>query len=161
EERARLYQAERLAHAEVEAASARFAFLSATSAALVASLDEREILHRLADMVVPTLADFCFFDAVTPEGQIRRLAWKHADPEQQALCEQVQQFAPPPDFTEHPVARVLRTRTPELAPHVDDAWMQRSATSSEHLAFMRTLASQSLMTVPLVAADRVFGALTF
>ncbi len=56
----------RAGQAEAEDASARLAFLSEASAALVAALDERAILQRLADMAVPTLADFCFFDALTP-----------------------------------------------------------------------------------------------
>jgi PAS domain S-box-containing protein len=161
EERARLYEAERSARAEVEAASTRAAFLAEASAALVATLDEREILHRLADLVVPMLADFCFFDTMTPEGQIRRVAWKHADPEQQACFEQVQQFTPSAEFSEHPVTKVLHTRTAELVPNVDDIWMERAATGPENLAFMHTLAFHSLMAVPLVAANQVFGALTF
>ncbi len=39
--------------------------------------------------------------------------------------------------------------------------MQQAATSPEHLAFMRNLDLQSLMTVPLIAANQCFGVLTF
>jgi PAS domain S-box-containing protein len=161
EERARLYEANRAALAEVEIASARLGFLSEASAALVASLDEREIMHRLADLAVPALADCCFFDAVTPTGQIRRIAWKHADPQQQGFFDHVWRFAPPDGFENHPVARVLRRREAELVPHVDDLWMQQAALNPEHLAFMRSLGFHSLMTVPLIAADQIFGTLTF
>ncbi len=82
----------------------------------MASLDEYEILHRLADLAVPTLADFCFFDAMTPTGHIRRIAWKHADPSQQLFLEQVQKFIPTRASIDHPVIKSLRLRTIELVP---------------------------------------------
>lgn len=159
-DRARLHEAERNAQAEAEA-TRRLAMLSEASAALVASLDAEDILRRLADLAVPALGDSCFFDAVTPDGRLERVAWKYADPEQAECYDAIRQFAPQQQFDGHPVSRAVRTRQSVLVPNVDGAWMERAATSHEHFAFFRRFPFQSLMTVPLIAAERVVGALTF
>ncbi len=139
----------------------RLAFLSEAGAALVASLDEGEILRCLADLAVPALADCCFFDAVTPDGGVQRTAWRHSDPAQQTLFDAVYRAAPPRTLEAHPVAQALRTGSPVLVPDVDDAWLQQAATSPEHLVRLRALGFHSLLAVPLVVEGRAVGALTF
>lgn len=43
---------------------------------LASSLDHEETLARVVGIAVPALADWCAIDVATPEGELRRLAWR-------------------------------------------------------------------------------------
>ncbi|HET7747667.1 MAG TPA: response regulator, partial [Vicinamibacteria bacterium] len=72
EERVKLIR-EQTARAAAEAAERRAAFLAEATTALTASLDYDETLTSLAEVAIPTLADWCVVDAVE-EGVVRRVA---------------------------------------------------------------------------------------
>ncbi len=136
-------------------------FLAEASRLLAASLDYETTLQSVARIVVPILGDFCFFDVVSPHGTIQRVAGQHANPARQSFFAEACQFIQPiAHHGGHPVANVLATGKPAFVPHIDDDWMQRAATSPEHLRFMHEIHLQSLITVPLIARGRTLGALT-
>jgi signal transduction histidine kinase/ActR/RegA family two-component response regulator len=135
-------------------------FLLEASAEFV-SRDEETTLMHLARRTVPFLADFCFFDVVQLDGTIRRVGWAHADPDKHRWFDQVGQFVPPSGPNDHPVAKVLITGEAEFIPEVTDDWMQRVATSPQHLAFMRALELRSVIVLPMIVHQRNLGALTF
>jgi diguanylate cyclase (GGDEF)-like protein len=143
------------------------------------SLDYETTLKNLARRAVPFLADFCFFDVVTPDERIQRVGWAHADPAKQELFDKVCRLAPALNFKDRSVAVVAESPAPATAgvarsgdrattwghpdfePEITDAWMQAAATSPQHLQFMRDLGLSSMMAVPLIVHERKLGALTF
>jgi len=135
-------------------------FLANASSLLAASLDFETTLKNVARLAVPTLADLCVFDLVAESGAIQRVAWFHADPAQQATFDEVWRFVPEIALDRHPVAKALRTGRTEFVPELTDAWMEEVATGSEHLRLMHELAVRSLITVPLMARERVLGAVS-
>ncbi|HEY0737450.1 MAG TPA: ATP-binding protein [Herpetosiphonaceae bacterium] len=139
----------------------RLALLSEVSATLTSLLDYETTLRSVARLAVPVLADFCFFDVVRDGTSIERVAWAHNDPAQQAFFDQVWRYTPPQISSNHPVARAIRTGVTEFVPAIDDAWLQQTASSAEHLDFIRRLAPHAAMYVPVVARERKIGALTF
>ncbi|HEY9812095.1 MAG TPA: ATP-binding protein, partial [Candidatus Sericytochromatia bacterium] len=147
--------------AKSAAAQQRLAFLAEASRVLSSSLDYKTILSNIADLVVPGIADFCFFDAVTPENKIERVVWRHADPNKKEWFNQVQYYIPTQDIQDHPVTSALLTGKAQFIPEVSDDWFQRIAINSEHLQFLRSLNARSLITVPIIAHDRTLGTLTF
>ncbi len=152
---------EQIARAEAEDSQRWSRFLSEASSELSASLDYETTLKNVARLAVPTLADYCFFDVVTEDEKIERVAWAHIDPAQQELADNLWRHIPPQEFKNHPSAKMLSTGKTEFVPEVTDVWMQAAATSPAHLQLMRDLNFHSLMTVPLVARERNLGALTF
>jgi signal transduction histidine kinase/CheY-like chemotaxis protein len=110
---------------------------------------------------VPFLADFCFFDVVTPGETIQRVGWAHADPAKQELFDQVCRLVPALNFKDRLVAKALLTGRPDCEPEITDAWMQAAAANPQHLQFMRDLGLSSMIAVPLIAHERKLGALTF
>ncbi|HZS11261.1 MAG TPA: response regulator, partial [Nitrospirales bacterium] len=68
---------------ELEAAQRRLTFLSDASRALAASLDYTATLQRLAQLVVPTLADYCVVSMLDDHGGFRRIAVAHRDASQE------------------------------------------------------------------------------
>src|SRR5207249_12194957 len=61
-ENARLFAAERRAHAETEAAHARVRFLADAGELFAASLDVEPTLHAIGQITVPAVADGCVLD---------------------------------------------------------------------------------------------------
>lgn len=136
-------------------------FLAEASRLLAASLDYATTLQSVARIVVPILGDFCFFDVISPDGTIQRVAGQHVNPTRQSFFAEACQFIPPAAHHQgHPVANVLATGKPEFSPQIDEGWMKKAAVSKKHLRFMRGIHLQSLMTVPLIARERTLGALT-
>lgn len=136
-------------------------FLAEASSVLAVSLDYKTTLASIARLVVPTLADCCFFDVLTADEKSQRVAWQHVDPDKREWFDRVQHYVPSYPFKHHPAANVLLTGKATFVPEVSHAWMQEAATSEEHFQFMRDLQLRSLMTVPLIAHDRKLGTLTF
>src|SRR5215217_514540 len=70
-------------------------FLAELGQTLASSLDPEETLRRVTRLVVPELADYCFADLVQADGQIRRVAWTHVDPDEQRIFdERLAQYLP-------------------------------------------------------------------
>jgi DNA-binding NtrC family response regulator len=63
-------------------------FLARASAVLGESLDYRETLARVAELVVPEVADWCLIDIADADGQLQPVALVNLDPEkvQAARC---------------------------------------------------------------------------
>ena len=135
-------------------------FLSEASAVLSASLDYKVTLHNLAQITVPILADFCIFDVIGADEQVRRVAWHHGDPAHQAWFEQVQNHVPPSSAKNHPAIKALFLGESSFVPKVTPQWLEEMAFSEEYLQFVQEVELESLLLVPLVAHNQVFGALT-
>jgi PAS domain S-box-containing protein len=136
-------------------------FLAELGRTLASSLDSEETLHRVTRLIVPELADYCFADLIQADGQIRRVAWTHVDPDEQRIFdERLAQYLPVRLHPEHPISRTLEIGEPQFVPEVTSSWLKRIAFSSEHLEFMRGRNFRSQMTIPLRARDRTLGALT-
>jgi len=159
EERGRELAAQQAAHDALRQSEARERFLAHVSQVMSAHLDYKNSLDALVDLVVPAIADVCFFDLLDDDGMIQRRAWKHADPARQEwLAAQVAGPVIIPD--NHPIAQVLRSGEPEFVATVDEAWIQRTSTSPTHERVLRELGFQSLMRVPVRDGDRPIGVLT-
>jgi PAS domain S-box-containing protein len=135
-------------------------FLSEASHTLSGSLEYGEVLSRVTDLIVPRMADYCIVDIVGEEGEIRREAVVHSDPERQQRLERLQEF-PPSETESLGASRVLRTGEPELIPDVTEVWIRAVSRTEEHLELLRSLDPGSELIVPLRARGRVIGSLTF
>lgn len=135
----------------------RLAFLTEVSTLLGQSLDVDETLQRLADLAVPSLADWCTID-VLEEGQLRLAAAAHVDPDKAGLVWQLWDHYGATDG--HGPGKVVRTAEPELLTHVTDELFAFLAHTDEHLNLMRALQPVSAVAVPLIARGRLLGAVT-
>src|SRR5581483_9858388 len=81
--RARLYQAQRDARAEAEAAQRWLRFLAEAGTTLSATLDYEETLAQVAQLAVPALADWCDVCVPNEAGQVERRAFAVGDPARQ------------------------------------------------------------------------------
>ncbi len=135
-------------------------FLAEASSVLATSLDYQTILHNIAQLAVPALADCCFFDVLSSRNTFQLLIWKHVDPAKQGWLERARCHTPRPEQRHHPVVQSLTTGQTVLVPEVTEAWLEAIAVNPEHLQFLHALDIGSLMTIPLIVQDRKLGALT-
>lgn len=135
-------------------------FLARAGEALASSLDYQTTLNSVAQLVVPHLADWCFVDVVTDDGQLERVAAGHADPEKRAFQLELQERYP--TRLDDPVgpASVLRTGKPEWVGHITEEMVRASAYDEEHFRLLQGYGLTSLLCVPMIARERTVGVLT-
>jgi signal transduction histidine kinase len=159
---ARLYESERQARAEAEAARQRLAFLAEASEILSMSLEYETRVMRLTQLAVPYLADWCIADMIQDDGSVRRLKIALADASKEPLAEQLQQRYPVLGRdVQHTILSVLKSAQSWMDSEVSETRLAAEARDAEHLAILRGLGFRSEMVVPLVARERILGTLTF
>jgi PAS domain S-box-containing protein len=127
---------------------------------LSSTLDYEEALRRLADLVVPQLADWCSVHLATASGEIRQGAVAHSDPAMLELAAEYRERWPVrPDEPGGPAA-VIRTGRSELVADIPDEVLVESIPDPERLALLRKLGLRSVIVVPIAAAGKTLGALT-
>jgi PAS domain S-box-containing protein len=146
---------------EAKEAERRQRFLAEAGAVLAGSLDHQETLERVARLAVPTLGEWCAVDIVDARGTPRRLALAHADPAKVDLGLEIHRRYPPDLAAESGIGGVLRTGRPELYGEIDDDTLVASAVDEEHLRLLREIGLRSAMLVPMRAAGRTTGVISF
>ncbi|MGH3002261.1 MAG: ATP-binding protein [Gaiellaceae bacterium] len=138
----------------------RLVFLAEASELLASSLDYERTLRRLADLVVPRLADWCTIDMLAEDGSIERLAVAHQDPAKVRYVEELAKRYPSDPEATSGVPQVLRSGEPELIPYVTEELLVEAVKGDDELArIVRELELRSAITVPLIARGRTLGAL--
>ncbi|HEX9053118.1 MAG TPA: GAF domain-containing protein [Anaeromyxobacter sp.] len=158
EDLAHLTQSERAARAL--AGGRRERQVPIDRAFLEAALDYRRTLRTLVAAVVPRFADWCFVDLIDGDGIPRRVEVAHADPSSAPLAQEMRSLAVGPGSAT-PGAQTIRDRAPRLYRDVTSEVMTWATHGERHLAVLRAIKPNSLLAVPLIARDRVIGALTF
>jgi len=158
--RATLFDAEAVARASAEAAGRQLAFIADASAAL-SSLDYEATLQHVAQLAVPSFADYVAIDLLDGYGNIQRVASAHADPAKEAVLRRTWRYYPRAADAGHPLRQALVSGQPTLVADVDDGWVQQVARSPEHLSDVHALNPRSLIIVPLAARGHTLGVATF
>ncbi len=159
-ERARFHDAER-------AARARLALLADAGVLLAGSLDEAATLATLVGLIVPGFADWCTVNLLGPaahasdEGFLPPLA-RHADPARQGLLEELLRRYPADPRGDGPLGQVVQTAQPLLllAPP-GEALIRDNAPDDDYLDLLGQVGLAASMVVPLIAHERMLGALRF
>ncbi len=99
---------------EARRAEARARLLARASEALSASLEPDSTLASVTRLVVPEFADWCTLDVASADGEIRRRAVAHVDPEKVRWAEELQERYPPHQNDARGVPHVIETGRSEL-----------------------------------------------
>ncbi|MEX2154048.1 MAG: PAS domain-containing sensor histidine kinase [Gemmatimonadaceae bacterium] len=151
---------EQAARAVAERSARRLRFLAESSAVLSSSLDYTATLATLASLCVQEIADWTVIYGLTEDGAPRRMHIAHRDTSKEALARELRGI-PIDQQGLHPVLEVLRTRQPRVVNGVTDAMRAAMTSNPRELELMRALHVTSYMLVPIVARDRVLGAISF
>jgi PAS domain S-box-containing protein len=136
-------------------------FLANATEVLGSSLDYEETIRRVAELAVPTIADWCAVDIVDENGVLQRIAVAHSDPAKVALAHELHERWPPDPDALRGVAFVVRTGQPDMLSDITDEMIEAGAADAEHLSLIRKLELRSYICVPVVAGGQILGAITF
>lgn len=117
---------------------------------VASSLDQQEIATRLAETVVPKLADGALLELVDPAGARGLAVAHHRDP---ALARRARDV--------HLADAVLRAREPSCLRDVSPGKLASLAEDEASRATLRVLAPASILSIPLAAAGREMGTWVF
>src|SRR5437763_339087 len=136
-------------------------FLAEAGHILAATLDYDTTLSTLASLVVPRLADWFIVDLAEDDGTMRRVAVAAAQPEKQALLEELSRDYSPRAGSPQPAALALERGGTVHFPDFTPESLRATTRDERHFELMTKLDPRSAIAVPLVARGRTLGALTF
>ena len=152
--------AERAAAVDAMAeANQRLQLLADVGRVLSGSLDIGEQLDRLAELVVPALADWCWIVVTDEQGRLHEAAWSHRDPAQREAVAAYVAATVQAMGDEHNARVVMRTGRPVAVPEVDVERIAAALHDPAGREALRRLAPRSGLVVPLVARGESIGAL--
>ena len=132
--------------------------LEQASGLLSESLDRAVVLERLAQLAVPTIADWCIVHTMD-HGEARLAAVEHADPAKRGAARTVaERYAL---VGESAVSRVLQGGAGELLATITEDTLRAAARDEEHLARLLAAGYRSAIVVPMRGRSGVIGSLTF
>src|ERR1700682_5450984 len=159
EERAK-FAREQAARAEAEARQKRLAFLADASNVLGGSLDCKETLQNLAQLIVPKIADFCVVHTAEENDSLRPVAVANTDsrdhPKLRALAEQF----PTSQAAYQSAKRAFETGKSEIHCDLDDGALQELFDQQADRDFVRSMDVTAFIAVPLRTRDRLLGTIT-
>ncbi len=146
---------------ERKQAEERQHILDQASTILVSSLDHQITLKEVAELIVPALADYCRIALIDEDRQIRDISVNHIDPEKITLVKALYEEYKDMSAVTYGVQRLLATGKPEFITHVSERVLETVRDYPSLLAIVDALELKSYMGVPLIARDRIIGAITF
>jgi PAS domain S-box-containing protein len=141
-------------------AQERETFLARASEVLASSLDYERTVQAVADLAVPTFADWCVVQMAAGDGAPRRIAVAHRDPAKVALAIRLQEEYPADPDASTGASAVLRTGRTEHVSDIPLEAVDAAARDDRHREMLRSLSLRSYISVPLIAAGRILGVLT-
>ena len=156
-----LYEEQRHARESADHARQQATFLAQAGSVLGSSLDYERTLRSVANLAVPTMADWCAVDIVVDRGMLQRIAVAHVDPEKVEFARTLQERYPADPNAPGGVHDVIRTGKPAFMSRIPGALLDASARDAEHLRIIRELNLRSYMCVPLTIQQKAVGAITF
>src|SRR5438477_530594 len=146
---------------ERKRAEERRRVLQAVSDLLASPFNQQIMLREIAGLIVPAVADYCLIAIVDEQQQITDIKINHIDPQQlelvRALYEQYKGRA----NTLHGVQRILETGKSDLVSTISGPFLEGVRDNPELLRIIHALGLQSYMGTPLIARDKIIGAITF
>ena len=156
DERAELLISERAARAEAGTAQERLTFLLHAGSLVAATRDRDELLDQVAQLVVPSLADYCVVFLPTPDGRLCASALTHRDPDLAKTLTHLR---------EHPIPlagpliaqRAYTARATQFIPEVAvkmPAWLRAEP---ELMSVVKLMRPESAIGAPLLAGRDLLG----
>jgi PAS domain S-box-containing protein len=144
----------------LRAAQRSQSFLLLASDVLARASSYAETVERLAAVAVPALGDLCFIDVRQDDGQLVRMAARHADPAKRELVAELQRNYSPMLNTPHPSVSAIETGESRWSSDMTEAFLRATTIDDHHFDIVSSLGFTSYMAVPLIAQDKVLGCVT-
>lgn len=139
----------------------RAVFLNELSRLIGSSLAYDRMLARCARLAVPLLGDLCAIDIQDADGTLRRAACAHVDPTKEGVAYEARARYGFSTTAPGGVPAVLNSHRSTLISPATPADLEQAAQNAEQLQLFQQVGISAWMTVPMIARERAFGAVTF
>ena len=156
-----LYHEQREAREAADHARQQAAYLAQAGTVLSSSLDYEATLRSVANLSVPTIADWCAIDMVGDRGALQRIAVAHVDPAKVEFARMLQERYPADPNAPGGVHEVIRTGKPAYMSRIPPELLEAAAQDDEQRRIIRELNLTSYMSVALTVQGKAIGAITF
>ncbi len=140
-------------------ANQRLELLAEAGRVLSSTLDIDEQLQRLADLVVPGLADWCWIVTTDEHGRLQESASAHRDPSRRGLVARYVRMMVQSVTDDGAPRMVFRTGQPLVIAELTPERMARSLTDPQARETLLELAPSSVAAVPLTIRGQTVGVL--
>lgn len=134
------------------------AFVANASRILATTLAPDAIIERLADLVVPSLADWCIVQVMHADGRLHPVEIKHRNAQTAAMWELFRRW-PSPTERHGSAGSVAYHEQAVLIPRISDE-MLRGRVDASFAPTLQAMRLRSAMTVPLTTRGRALGTMT-
>lgn len=134
-------------------------FLATASTQLTASLDYEATIQQIAQLAVPTLADWCTVDIIEANAP-RCLAVAHIDPAKRELLRELRRRYPLTQAGTTPAAHALREGRTVHHADFEEEDLDAITHDATHRQLIRALELVSMVAIPLIAHGVTLGVLT-
>jgi PAS domain S-box-containing protein len=154
------------AQEELDRAARRGELLAGVTEALSGTLDATEGVSRLADLLVPSLADWCLVTLVEDTGtvdwrqRLRDVGWEHVDPINRDTLRRYAELRLPAMTDDSYLVRAMASAEPIVIEAEATEEVAAVLRPGEAQDLIRDLAPASAFVVPLRGPDRTVGVLS-
>jgi signal transduction histidine kinase len=142
-------------------AEERYKFLFRVTNKLTQSPNKTISVQEVTKLIVPQLADYCRLAMIDENDNIVEVAVNHTNPNKVSLASELfSQYKDDPNSTMG-VPVILKTGKPEIIHEFNDEYIAKLNINPLVLKTVKELGLTSYMGVPLIARDKIVGALTF
>lgn len=135
-------------------------FLSDATAVLASSLDYKRTLEEVCRLAVPNVADWAMVTLVERDGRLNDVTVAHADPSKSELVHSILRRHPHDHNAKAGVPAVIRSGRPELVRELTAEVLESLSPEDEVRRLIPELRLRSYLVVPMVARERVLGAIS-
>ncbi|MEH1925198.1 PAS domain S-box protein [Nostoc sp.] len=135
-------------------------FLVEASTLLAASLDYEIALKSVANLAVPTLADWCIVDVFQEDWSSKQIAIAIADLTKLNILDEIRlRYRPKTRAKE--LVQQLQLGISVFYPILSDPILVQMSEDEENLQLLRSLGMRSLMVIPVRSRGQLFGSISF
>ena len=136
-------------------------FLAHAGATLSTTLDYESTLRSVVHLPVPYLADCCVLDVGDSGGSLQRVVSVHDDPDITKRLRTLESRRVDDASWPFRSAEVIAGAPSVVRTGLEPGWASAERPHDERAALIDSLGVTALLTLPLVARERIIGALTF
>lgn len=139
----------------------RIAFLNSLSEKLTSSLHYEIRLKKLAEQIVPLIADWCAIDMINSEGKLDRVVISHKDKQKIKLAQKMHKQFPPDPLSMTGTYGVLHSGKVEFHPKITEQMINKNVPDLKMKKMLKKLQLSSVVILPLISRNKKLGVITF
>lgn len=155
-----LYQKEKDLRNQAEQANDRLHFLYDATQKLSSSLNYKETLNQLADIMIPEFADWCVIDLLEDSDTMNRIVNNHQDLEKLRYSKKLKSNYGSQPIPKQYLEQVVRNKDPLLIPEITDSDLYERAVDEQYYQILKKMELKSAIILPIQSQNSVIGIMT-